>query len=180
MKGLKTVFVGLFICISAYGQIPEKGGRESANLIGADVASLLTDGSVGIRIGHAFSGHWSIMGEAGICTSRLRRQRTDEEKIQYEELYGEKDETDNEIRDLFICTADIAFWPSQSLKGVYFRAGLKLGERSGPDCRVGIGYMFRIWKMINGDISYTIDMIESYDSGVTKGKGTSIGINIIF
>ncbi len=180
MRGLKTVFVGLFICISAYGQIPEKSCRESANLIGADVASLLTDGSIGIRIGYAFSGHWSIMGEAGICTSRLRKQRTDEEKIQYEELYGKKDETDNEIRDLFTGTANIAFWPGESLKGVYFRVGLKTGERSGTDCRVGIGYMFRIWKMINGDISYTIDMIEYYDSGAAKGKSTSIGINIIF
>lgn len=180
MRRFKLIFAGMLIFSYASGQNAGWDGRKAANHVGADLSSVLITGKTSISVGHAFSRHWSITGEAGIGIPGLRRNKTEEETEHYKELYGHGDKSDNEGYDIITGTASFAYWPEGSLEGIYLRFGLKYGNRTGADCRIGIGYMLPLWKMIYADIRYCMDMAASCRHGTIKGSGTTIGINIIF
>lgn len=180
MRRLKLILACVLICSCASGQRTDRNGRNAHSHFGAHISPMLTSGETGISFGHAFSRHWSITGEADIYIPGFRNDRTVEETEHYKELYG-YDRTDRDkASDMISGTASIAYWPVESLHGIYLSIGLKYGDRTGADCRIGIGYMFPIWKMINADITYCIDMVGTRMDETIQGKGMTIGINIIF
>lgn len=179
MKVLILIFAGIFICLCSFGQTRNRALEDYSSLIGIDVTSVIIDRSMVLHIGHAFSRHWSIHGSASLRIAGMQKSVNNEETGHYME-FGKEQITES-IKDLntFNGSFCLSFWPKQSLKGMNIRVGLIYGNRNGPDCRIGAGYMFRIWKMVHADISYEFDILEARRERISSGTGLRLGINIL-
>ena len=152
--------------------------REHSGMICLDVSAAIKSEYLRIIIGHPISRHWSAGGYAGVNLGCFKSIPSDEETAHKEDLDRQKTYDTNTGR--FQAAAFIRFWPSDPYKGVFLSSGVRFDGEKRQDITAGIGYSMKIWRNIIAEISYEIDILDTYRNGVTKGEKSGISIGIKF
>lgn len=155
-------------------------GKESGrhrSLIGIDISSAIRNCCAAVTVSHGFADRWSVSGQADIYLKE-RILNTDE-TIHYGEISGGTATAGARHRS-FTGGISVEYWTGQCYKGTFFGFGGRYGPDDGFDCTVEIGYAFRIWRCLSAQVSFEMGLISSYTNRTIDGKGTGIGLNIIF
>lgn len=175
MRRVNLVIMGVAMCIHAFGQ----AGNSKSLLFGVDPVTAVTERNAGFFIGHAFAEHWSLGGDIFVGLSHRQKLQSDEETGHY----GELDQVtlrERKIEDMFYGEVSVSYWPARSFDGAYFSFGGSCQDSGTLGLQLEIGYLFRIWKIIHADISYKVNLNESYRNKEICGRKTSLGICILF
>ncbi len=174
MKTLWTILALLYSCIlTCAGQ--------DRNIIGADIASALSQGMVSLYVGHSFCGNWSAEAAISINAGRLAENPDIQAIEHWEELYGEgMYKGTPEPSHLVESSVSFQFWPQQPYQGPVVSIGGCIKDRNGPDLTAAIGYYCRIWKGMTAVMMYKRDIIESVKSSYMPTECLKIGLAYVF
>lgn len=169
------VFFCLILLIPA---MAEEIDKAYSGIICLDISTAIRSEYMRITIGHPIGRHWSAGGYAGVNLSCFKRVPSDEETAHNEELNNR--ETVQADTGRFQVAAFIRFWPLSPYKGLFFSSGIRFDGAKRQDITAGIGYSMKIWKNIITEISYEIDILETYRNAATIGDKSGIKLGIIF
>ena len=142
--------------------------------IGIDLHSLLCS-EFKISIGHRMAEHWSIAASVGINMKTLKKDHSPiEEEHNAEFPDGTYPMTKEHMHREHIC---ICYWPRQTFKGIFISLGAEHRDTDGMDATVGIGYMFNIWKGLNGTLAYDTGIIRTTQNEKLSISDLQVGIS---
>lgn len=167
MKQMLLIFIFTLCVVLAHAQTS----------IGLDLSSVLYK-EMNIAIGYKISEHWSASASGGINLKVLKRHITDEEaehdsNFPHNALPSERSYTHR-------TNANIRYWIKEVYSGVFLSLGGEWRSDSGLDANIGFGYMFPIWKGLNGTVIYDTGIIRSSISEKLSLDDLKIGICWIF
>lgn len=141
MTRLKALITALCIVQSAFCQ--------DRICIGWNIAETARNGNAEIKIGYAFSSHWSAEGYSsfrilppseGVCSSGKEVSG-----------YG----------------LAFRYWPDGHFKGGSISFGITSGFKAQTDMTLSAGYTLAVWKCLYIDIGYGIRVLETIRSDVS-------------
>lgn len=162
---------------SAFCLGEEKHSRKQEAYLGLDLTGVYSC-SLSVCASYRLSSNWSVSFNTDISLEHLRKRpkKIDSEHQEIlDEIYDMEDRSyipENEI--------NIEYWHRTTFEGPFLMLGFRLSEGSMPDLSIGMGYMFRIWKGLNGMMSFNPGLGESLKNGKFPYNRIKAGITYVF
>lgn len=108
----------------------------------------------------AISDKWCITFSG---TYRIREKSEDMEMTEHKNSLKQMKDSVRTIAGYGMTGQMIAvqFWPEACYKGVHLTCGISHCEKTGASFPLSIGYMFRIWAGLRGNIGYKTDIVNT-------------------
>lgn len=145
--------------------------------IGLDLASLLYK-ELNAKVEHKISEHWSMAATAGINLKSLKRNISDEEFEHNLSFHSNALPTQRPF--IHREHLSVHYWANSVFSGTFVSVGGEYRTDTGLDARIGVGYMFPIWKGLIGSVIYDIGIMHSSKTDNLLGEDFKIELSWIF
>ena len=153
----------------------------SGFILGADLLSPVFNQTARICIGYHIGGLWSVEGEVGMNLKNAFRWKENSEYKEHQAGLSDVIPEEVRFRETFIdLSITASYWPEDICRGPCFSIGYRYRDREGPDCCIGAGYAFRIWKGLTGLIAYRTGVAEIYKKQKMPPEGIRLCLYYAF
>lgn len=153
MCRMLSILLALSSCCSALAQHVD---RKCITYGGVDLGRSLVDGSLGVRLGHGFAGHWSVGGEFVFPLNSGRLN--DDEYVHYEEVDGQ---IAGRGKGRLSFDAGVSYWVTSPYEGLHLGASLSGGlPEKIPIVRAEAGYMVVFMKVMRAGAAVSWNMSD--------------------
>jgi hypothetical protein len=124
------------------------------------------------------SEHWSISASVGANMKMLQKRKSmieEEHNSEFPDGIYPKRRKYMHREHIYLC-----YWPTHIFKGFYISLGGEHRDTDGLDATVGMGYMFNIWKGLNGALAYDIGIIKATENEKLSISDLKVGISWTF
>ena len=164
---MALAFIFFFCSLVAYAQTN----------INIDLHSLLRT-ELNLTIGQRMSEHWSISASVGANMKMLQKRKSmieEEHNSEFPDGIYPEHRKYMHREHIYLC-----YWPTHIFKGFYISLGGEHRDTDGLDATVGMGYMFNIWKGLNGALAYDVGIIKATENEKLSISDLKVGISWTF
>lgn len=147
-------------------------------MTGIDLTSIHRDNGISLYSGISVGGRWSLGGEAFIKLPEIESNEatvTHKEDLQIPESFDPPHK-----RDLINAGINAQYWVTDVFNGPAISFGMRTSNSLNIEFPLSFGYACRIWKGLKVSGFYSLDLLETVNSGRLNGKGICISIGYEF